>query len=88
MPRYKLRTLLILLAVGPLIVSWTVPPLVRWLAPSTPESTYAPPAPPAPPAFRFQIGTSQEVQLESNDVTHVLLPLPLRRQSEPPRTQT
>jgi hypothetical protein len=31
MPRYSLRTLLILLAIGPPMVAWIVPPLVKML---------------------------------------------------------
>jgi hypothetical protein len=31
MPRYSLRTLLILLAIGPPLVAWIVPPLVKML---------------------------------------------------------
>ena len=38
--RYRLRTLLIMLALGPLVIAWTAPPVIRavhdWLGSSEP----------------------------------------------------
>jgi hypothetical protein len=71
--RFRLRTLLILLAIMPPIVAWLAPPIGRWLFP--------PPAPvptPLEATLVFTIGPMQSEPDQSSGVVQALLPLPQR----------